>query len=178
MTRGSANFEHTISLADLPNLNPHDWILLHNILLINSKEYEPIIDHLKRMLVCNILEVAKMDQEVASVLRKKLTILPIGFASDINKMKMGKIDPKLNSVMFTGGERKKCLFALINKHLSLTSYLEHIIDIINHCKKNSEGDKKYFLDMLRWYIDFRQVLLALIPLLFKVVNRTPQPPPM
>lgn len=33
--RGSANTEHAISLADLPNLNPHDWIILHNILLTN-----------------------------------------------------------------------------------------------------------------------------------------------
>ena len=100
--------EHTFYLADLPNLNPHDWIVLHNILLSNPVEYEPIIDHLKRMMVCYILEVAKMDQEVASVLRNKPTILPIGSSSDINKMKMGNIDSKLNSVMFTRGECQKC----------------------------------------------------------------------
>lgn len=45
ITRGSANSVSMISLADLPNLNPHDWILLYNILLnnTNSKEYEPIV---------------------------------------------------------------------------------------------------------------------------------------
>ncbi|KAL7584446.1 hypothetical protein Lser_V15G43419 [Lactuca serriola] len=59
--RGSAKTEHAISLADLPNLNPHDWIILHNILLTNEAEYGPIIDHFKRMLVCYIMEVAKMD---------------------------------------------------------------------------------------------------------------------
>ena len=50
-----------ISFADFPNLNPHDWILLNNILITNQQEYEPIIDHIKWMLVCNILEVVKMD---------------------------------------------------------------------------------------------------------------------
>nr|KAJ0210427.1 hypothetical protein LSAT_V11C400177580 [Lactuca sativa] len=101
VTRGSANSEHIIFLADLSNLNPHDWILLNNILLTNPQEYDPIIDHIKRMLVCYILEVAKMDQEIATVLRKKPRIKPIGKSSDINIMKMGKIDPKFNTMMFT-----------------------------------------------------------------------------
>ncbi|KAL7597933.1 hypothetical protein Lser_V15G27207 [Lactuca serriola] len=102
--RGSAKTEHALSLADLPNLNPHDWIILHNILLTNESEYGPITDHFKRMLVCYIMEVAKMDQEVANIFKKKPTISPIGSASDLNMMQMGKIDPKRNSVMFTRGE--------------------------------------------------------------------------
>ena len=84
--RGSAKTEHSISLADLPNLNPHDWIILHNILLTNEAEYGPIIDHFKRMLVCYIMEVAKMDQEIVSVFKKKPTILHVGSASDLNMM--------------------------------------------------------------------------------------------
>nr|KAJ0197850.1 hypothetical protein LSAT_V11C700361140 [Lactuca sativa] len=92
VTRGSALSEHTFSLADLPNLNPHDWIVLHNILLANPVEYDPIIDHLKRLLVCYVLEVAKVDQEVTSVLRKNPSVLRVGSASDVNKMKMEKID--------------------------------------------------------------------------------------
>ena len=92
--RGSDKAKHAISLADLANLNSHDWISLHNILLTNEVEYGPIIDHFKRMLVCYIFEVAKMDQEVANVFRKKPTISPVDSASDLNKMKMGRIDPK------------------------------------------------------------------------------------
>ncbi|KAL7600730.1 hypothetical protein Lser_V15G23049 [Lactuca serriola] len=76
--RGSAKTEHAISLVDLPNLNPHDWIILHNILLTNEAEYGPIIDHFKRMLVCYIMEVVKMDQEIASIFKKKPTISPVG----------------------------------------------------------------------------------------------------
>ncbi|KAL7603436.1 hypothetical protein Lser_V15G20514 [Lactuca serriola] len=111
VTRGSALSEHAFSIVDPPNLNPHDWIVLHNILLSNPVEYEPIIDHLKRLLVCYILEVAKMDQEITPVLRKKPIILSVGSASDVNKMKMEKIDPVLNYVMFTIQDGKKCLFA-------------------------------------------------------------------
>ncbi|KAL7583768.1 hypothetical protein Lser_V15G45863 [Lactuca serriola] len=92
--RGSAKSEHLITLADLPNLNPHDWIVLHNILLTNEAEYGPIIDHLKRMIVCYIMEVALMDQEVATVFKKKPKIAPVGSASDLNQMKNGQDRPE------------------------------------------------------------------------------------
>ena len=62
VTRGSEGSTHSFTLADLPNLNPHDWILLNNILLSNPQEYQPIIDHVKWMLECYIHELAKVDQ--------------------------------------------------------------------------------------------------------------------
>ncbi|KAL7609467.1 hypothetical protein Lser_V15G13968 [Lactuca serriola] len=171
--RGSAKTEHAISLVDLPNLNPHEWIILHNILLTNEAEYGPIIDHFKRMLVFYIMEVAKMDQEIASVFKKKPTISPVGSASDLNMMQMGKIDPKRNSVMFTRNEGQKCLFALADKHLYTTACLEHVLGIIHRCKHNSADDKKYFDDMIQWDIRFRQTILALISLLFDTTNKVP-----
>ncbi|KAL7596025.1 hypothetical protein Lser_V15G27821 [Lactuca serriola] len=169
--RGSARTEHLISLADLPNLNPHDWIVLHNIRLMNEAEYGPIIDHLKRMLVCYIMEVALMDQEIATVFKKKPKISPVGSASDLNQMKMGKIDPRRNSVMFTRVEGQKCLFALADKHLYTTAYLEHVLEIIHRCKENTADDIKYFNDMIQWYIRFRQTILALISRLFQTVKK-------
>ncbi|KAL7615495.1 hypothetical protein Lser_V15G04566 [Lactuca serriola] len=169
--RGSAKTEHAISLADLPNLNPHDWIILHNILLTNEAEYGSIIDHIKRMLVCYIMEVAKMDQEIATVFKKKPTISPVGSASDLNMMQMGKIDPKRNSVMFTRNEGQKCLFALAYKHLYTTTCLEHVLGIIHRCKQNTADDKKYFDDMIQWYIRFRQTILALISRLFDTTKK-------
>ena len=171
--RGSAKTEHAISLADLPNLNPHDWIILHNILLTNEAKYGPIIDHFKRMLVCYIMEVAKMDQEIASIFKKKPTISPVGSASDLNMMQMGRIDPKRNSIMFTRNEGQKCPFALADKHLYTTACLEHVLGIIHRCKQNSTDDKKYFDDMIQWYIRFRQTILALIPHLFDTTKKVP-----
>ncbi|KAL7607684.1 hypothetical protein Lser_V15G10021 [Lactuca serriola] len=136
-------------------LNPHDWVLLNNILLSNPQEYQPIIDHIKRMLVCYIHEVANMDQEIASAIHKRTTIKPMGRAGNINSMIKGKINTKYHTVMFLRGEGQKCLFALIDKHLFSTACLEHILEIIQRCNQNSAADKKLFTDMLRWYIQFR-----------------------
>lgn len=58
----------------------------------DEKKYEPIIAHIKRMLVSDIYELAKLDVEIPSVLRKKPTVLPQGFANEVEKMKMGKIE--------------------------------------------------------------------------------------
>ncbi|KAL7592583.1 hypothetical protein Lser_V15G33727 [Lactuca serriola] len=176
VTRGSDGSVHTISLADLPNLNSHDWILRNNILLSNPKEYEPIIGHIKHMLVCYIHEVAKMDQEIATVIRKKPTVKPIEKNVNINSMVRGKIDPQSHTVMFQRREGQKCIFAHADKHLFSDSFLEHILEIIYGCDQNSEVDKKLFSDMLRWYMVFRKTLLSIIPRLFKVVKRTSQPP--
>ncbi|KAL7587314.1 hypothetical protein Lser_V15G38229 [Lactuca serriola] len=129
-----------------------------------SAQNESIISHIKRMLASYIMEVAKMDQEIASVLRKKPTVKMIGKTIDANKVQMGKIDSKYNIAMFTRGEGQRFVFS--------TSCLEHIIDIIHMCKLDNESDKKNFTDMLRWYISFRQTLLAIIPMLFKTVKKS------
>ena len=86
---------------------------------------------------------------------------------------MGKIDPKRNSVMFTRNEGQKCLFALEDEHLYTTACLEHVLGIIHRCKQNSADDKKYFDDMIQWYIRFRQTILALIPRLFDTTKKVP-----
>ncbi|KAL7616414.1 hypothetical protein Lser_V15G03913 [Lactuca serriola] len=171
LIRGSARTAHMISLADLPNLNPHDWIVLYNILLTNEAEYGPILDHVKRMLACYIMEVALMDQEVATVFKKKPKVKPVGSASDLNQMQMGKIDSRRNSVMFTRAEGQKCLFALADKHLYTTTCLEHILFIIKQCKDNSADDIKYFNDMINWYIRFRQTILSITKCLFSTVKK-------
>ncbi|XP_052625759.1 uncharacterized protein LOC111919606 [Lactuca sativa] len=40
-------------------------------------------------------------------------------------------------------------------------------------KENSEDDKKYFNDMIQWYIRFRQTILAIIPCLFNTTKKVP-----
>ncbi|KAL7589472.1 hypothetical protein Lser_V15G37512 [Lactuca serriola] len=134
ITRGSANTVSIISLADLPNINPHDCILLFNILLSDPKEYEPVLEHLKRMLASYIHEIATMDQEITKVMNKKPTVKTTPKPGDVNKMKMGQIDSTNLTVMFTKGEAHRFLFALGDKHLFSTDYLEHIINIIHRCK--------------------------------------------
>lgn len=159
-TRGPENTVHEISLADLPNINPHDWIVLTNFLLCDEQKYKPILAHIKRMLVSYIHEVAKLDQEIANALRRMPTVKPIGKASDVNKMHMGQIDTEQWTMMFTkrADHPLKCMFALPDKHLFSTICLEHILDIINRCKSNDVASKKNFNDILRWYINFRRVV--------------------
>nr|KAJ0204499.1 hypothetical protein LSAT_V11C500263340 [Lactuca sativa] len=93
VTRGSEGSVHNFSLPDIPNLNPHDWILLNNILLSNPQEYQPIIGHIKRMLICYIHEVEKMDKEISSAIHKRPTIKPSGRTGNVNVMVKGTIDP-------------------------------------------------------------------------------------
>ena len=111
-----------------------------------------------------------MDQEVANVLRKKLTVKPTTKIGDVNKMILGHIDSVHLMAMFTRAKGERFLFALVDKHLFSTSCLEHILEIIQRCDQNSVADKKLFTDILRWYIQFRQTLLAIIPRLFKVIK--------
>ena len=112
-----------------------------------------------------------MALEIANVFKKKPKISPVGSASDLNQMKMGKIDPRRNSVMFTRSEGQKCLFSLADKHLYTTACLEHVLGIIHRCKENTADDIKYFDDMIQWYIRFRQTILALISRLFETVKK-------
>ena len=113
-----------------------------------------------------------MDQEVAHVLRKRLTVKPTGKPGDVNKMKLGQIDSTNLTVMFTRNEGERFLFSLVDKHLFSTSCFEHILDITQRCKQNSDSYKKNFKDMLRWYITFRQTMLAIIRKVFKTVKKS------
>lgn len=65
--RGSSRTEFEFTLADLQCINPNDWILLFLILSKDEQKYEPIVSHLKRMMICYIHEVEKMDIEIAVV---------------------------------------------------------------------------------------------------------------
>ena len=112
-----------------------------------------------------------MDQEIASIFKKKPNISLVGSANDLNMMQMGRIDPKRNYVMFTRNEGQKCLFALADRHLYTIACLEHVLGIIHRCKQNSADDKEYFDDMIQWYIRFRQTILALIPRLFDTTKK-------
>lgn len=111
-----------------------------------------------------------MDQEIASAIHKRTTIKTMGKADNVKTMVKGKIDSKYHTVMFVRGEGQKCLFAVVDKHLFSTACLEHILEIIQRYDQNTATDKKLFTDILRWYIQFQQTLLAIIPRLFKVIK--------
>ncbi|CAI9284360.1 unnamed protein product [Lactuca saligna] len=44
--RGSASQCYEFTLANLPCLNPNEWLILYNMLLKDKMKYEPIMSHL------------------------------------------------------------------------------------------------------------------------------------
>ncbi|KAI3708708.1 hypothetical protein L2E82_38080 [Cichorium intybus] len=166
--RGDDKEKMEFSLADLPFLNPFDWISLFNILSREPK-YHPLFDHLKRMIGYYILEVAKLDVEVASVLDKIPLTVKRPPPKNLSKRKIGKIVNSNWSVAYNskeGLENIKRIFYLSDKHLHRTPVLEHILHITNKLQSNTFDDKTCINDMLRWYIEFRKRILAMIPRVF------------
>ena len=68
--RGVAHEMFYFILIDLPLMNPYKWIVMLNILFKEPVKYEPIIQHLRRMIKPYIQEISKMDIEIATVLRR------------------------------------------------------------------------------------------------------------
>ncbi|CAI9274138.1 unnamed protein product [Lactuca saligna] len=78
-------------VEELPFMNPYDWILMFNIVMKDEKKYEPIVAHLKKMIICYIREFAKMDLEIPLLLEKKPDLEPEEQPQDVNRMKLGVI---------------------------------------------------------------------------------------
>ena len=74
--RGANHILDEFTLAELPFMNPYDWISLFHIVLKDEKKYEHIVAHLKRMIICYILKIAKIDVEIASVMKKMPILKP------------------------------------------------------------------------------------------------------
>ncbi|CAI9291498.1 unnamed protein product [Lactuca saligna] len=74
--RGATSQIYEFTITDLPCLNLYDWILLLHLLVRDEKKFEPIIAHLKRMLVSYILDNGNMDVEIVAALQRKPTVLP------------------------------------------------------------------------------------------------------
>ncbi|CAI9281330.1 unnamed protein product [Lactuca saligna] len=177
VVRGSSSQVHEFTLADLPCLNPYEWIMLYNLLLRDGQKYEPFIAHLKQMLISYIQEVGKMDVEIDVVLRRKPTVLLKEVLEDFEKLKLGKIQKEGQYVEFQMRERNdayfhKACFFLADKHLLTTSFLEYVLYMVNNYRGNNKGDKKCFSDMILWYIQVHKVLLGVIPKVFEVQKRT------
>ena len=72
-------------------MNPYNWISLFLILSKDEQNYEPIIAHLKRMLICYIHDFAKMGIEIAYVLKNRPVLKPEEELKEIHKLKLGII---------------------------------------------------------------------------------------
>lgn len=129
---------------------------------------------MKRRLICIIHEVAKLDVEIASVLKKKPVVILKEDTTEFEKRKLGKIKKAYWSVVYQRRECdkvKKSLLFLLDKHLYSTIALNYIMDLTVACKANNEGDLKCFGDMIKWYTVIRNTLVSLMTKLFKSQKR-------
>ncbi|KAI3700155.1 hypothetical protein L2E82_44774 [Cichorium intybus] len=91
--RGSDQEKDEFTLADLPFMNPFGWVSLFNI-LSRAEEHEILAEHVKKLLMGYILEFAKLDVEVATVLDSTPECLAEKPPSDLNKRRLRKIGKK------------------------------------------------------------------------------------
>ncbi|CAI9263711.1 unnamed protein product [Lactuca saligna] len=92
--RDANHILHEFTLADLPFMNSDDYLSLFYSVTKDFKKYEPIFEHLKSMIMCYILEIAKMDVEIASILKKRPILKPDEQLENIQHLKARIIQKK------------------------------------------------------------------------------------
>lgn len=155
-------------------MNPYDWISLYYIVTKDEKKSKSIIPHLRRMIICYIHEISRMNVEIASVLKKMSILKPIEQSKDIQKLKVGIIKKEHWSIIYNRKEVdavQKSMFYLRDKHLYSTAALKSILSMVDACKANLASNLKYYLDTIKWYVCVRNVLLGLMPKLFDAQRR-------
>ena len=90
--RGSDKQPTKFSLADLPMMNPFDWIVMFRILSKEPADKGPLIIHFRRMLKSYIIEVSKLDVEIAILLKTRPLHNPEKQPPGVSKMKLGIIN--------------------------------------------------------------------------------------
>ena len=78
-------------LADIPFLNHYDWISLFNIVAKDVVKYEPILQFLRRIIWAYILEIAKMDIEIANFCNRKPILKPFPVLDEVDQFQFGFI---------------------------------------------------------------------------------------
>ncbi|CAI9301617.1 unnamed protein product [Lactuca saligna] len=157
------------SLSTKPGVQRYFFLLR----LLDAQKFELILEHLKRMFVSYILEIAKIDMEIVPVLRKKPTVQPKETLKDHDNMQKGKILKDNWSMAYQERNKacvnvQRCCFFFPDKHLYFTSCLEYVLGLSEACKENNIFEKKCIVYMLKWYITVRNTFLGLMENLFKV----------
>ena len=157
----------TFTIADFPNLNPHDLIVLLKLL----KDPNSVAMHSIKTFLCYYYrDVARTDIVLAGAINQKVK-LPNKDAEGIDNIGGGEMvtEPTWGStysVRVAGGRSRKVFFRMNEKERFPNNVLEGIIQRIMLNSKNSESVRKKAVDMLRWWLKIREVLLELVPVLF------------
>ena len=95
------------------------------------------------MLASYIHEVAKIDQEVAHVMRKRPTVKPTGKPGDVNKMKLGQIDSSNLTVMFTRAEGERFFSLLLLNTCSLQPAWSIFLRLFTSVSRTGSHTRKF-----------------------------------
>ncbi|CAI9262497.1 unnamed protein product [Lactuca saligna] len=85
-------------------LNPYDWIYLFNLVMKDEKKYDPIVAHLKRMIICYILVIAKTYVVITSILKKRPILELEEKPKDIQNLRVRVIQNENLSIIYNRKE--------------------------------------------------------------------------
>ncbi|KAI3510707.1 hypothetical protein L1887_17840 [Cichorium endivia] len=105
-----------------------------------SPDHQILAEHVKKLLMGYILEVAKLDIEVVALLNSTPEYSVEKPTSDLKNRRFGKIGRKERNVAYPskqGNNSVKKMFFLRDKHLYRTQTLKKILDLINKTSGNT-----------------------------------------
>nr|KAJ0212498.1 hypothetical protein LSAT_V11C400221470 [Lactuca sativa] len=168
VARGSTCQAYEFTLADLPCLNPHDWMIEGEVRTCG-------------VLSCTFNQViypgiGMMDVDIATVLRQKPSVVPKEAPKDFEKFKPGKIYKEGWFMVYTSRDfqeanRCKLYFHLEDKHLFTTTCLEFISELVARFKDNNKDDVKCFTNVITCYIQVCKLVLSFITKVYEVQKR-------
>ncbi|KAL4568114.1 hypothetical protein LXL04_023715 [Taraxacum kok-saghyz] len=168
--RGEEKIVCNFSCADLPLMNPYDWIKIHTMLRKrNDDRYKYYLNHITQMLKCYITEIAKEDYEIAN--RFKCTVkAPNDTSAKIKDVRDGSILTESWAVIYKTHEDnsyKTKIFYLNEKHLYSTVNLKTFMAKVEMNSNNSSLVKKHIYEVINWWIYVRNIIDGEIDFIFK-----------
>ncbi|KAI3682221.1 hypothetical protein L2E82_50084 [Cichorium intybus] len=124
-----------------------DFPITARVFLIRAPDHQILAEHVKKLLMGYVLEILKLDIEVAALLNSTPKYKPEKPTSDLKRRRFGKI------------------------------YLEewNVTPLRKEMIQLKGCDKKSFNDMLTWYMTFRKRILLLIPRVCERELKVPKP---
>ena len=163
ITRGVDKVKSTISYADLPLLNPSDWINLYQLIVLRAEDYmKPHIKVFKLLMQNYIFEMARFDIVAADIMKvtpKKVEpkYCDYGPNSDglITKDPWGVVvKVTLNNVVKFGHLMMTDIYTLPPDHLRLVKQK------VMACSQNSDYDKREVLARIIWHEAVRSKIIS------------------
>ena len=160
--RGKDKVLSDITCADLPIMNPYDWIKMHQMLVQrNDQKYKNYVNHLRLMIKHYIADIAKEDFEIAQ--RFDRTVNAPNDENDkiSDDIRDGTIlkDPwAIIYKTYEDRQYKTKIFYLNEKHLYSTSNLNQFLAKMELNPNNPKDEKKNIRDMIQWWIFVRNII--------------------